>query len=260
MKVLPRIILLVLPGALLAMACGAVPTMLPAAPVVPVASASSVPGAVPPETSAPVATTTPSARPPTDAARHDPAQLDPSLATARAPDVFKARFTTTRGDFVIEVHRDWAPNGADRFYNLVKMGFYDDTRVFRVIDGFMAQFGISGDPRVAAKWRSADIPDDPVVQSNKRGFVTFAQSSAPNSRSTQVFINFADNARLDPSRFAPFGLVVQGMNVVDALYHGYGEGRPGGNGPDQGRIQEDGNRYLDDEFPQLDRILRTQVL
>jgi peptidyl-prolyl cis-trans isomerase A (cyclophilin A) len=195
----------------------------------------------------------------TEPVTHDPAQLDPALATAKAPDVFRARFTTSRGVFVVEVHRDWAPNGADRFYNLVKLGFFDDTRFFRVIEGFMVQFGISGDPRVASKWRTANIKDDPVVKSNKRGMVTFAQTSAPDSRSTQVFINFGDNGSLDASRFAPFGEVVQGMGVVDSLYRAYGEGRPNGNGPDQARIQEGGNRYLDSEFPLLDRVLGAQV-
>jgi peptidyl-prolyl cis-trans isomerase A (cyclophilin A) len=191
---------------------------------------------------------------------HDPATIDPSLATATAPDAFKARFTTTRGAFVIEVHRAWAPNAADRFYNLVKLGFFDDTRFFRVIEGFMVQFGISGDPRVSAKWRTANIKDDPVTKSNKRGMVTFAQTSAPDSRSTQVFINYADNGNLDASRFAPFGEVVQGMGVVDSLYHVYGESRPTGSGPDQFRVQEAGNQYLDAEFPQLDRILSATLL
>src|SRR5579883_579201 len=144
-----------------------------------------------------------------------PDLLDPSKGTAKAPDVFMAKFTTTKGDFVIEVHRDWAPNGADRFYNLVRLGYYDDTRFFRAVDGFMVQFGISGDPAVNAKWQNDGFPDDPVKQSNKRGFVTFAQRNTPNSRSTQVFINTVDNARLDPMRFAPFGQVVQGLEVVD---------------------------------------------
>jgi peptidyl-prolyl cis-trans isomerase A (cyclophilin A) len=195
-----------------------------------------------------------------EAVHHDPAQLDPSLATEKAPDVFRARFVTTRGPFVIEVHRDWAPNGADRFYNLVKLGFFDDTRFFRVIEGFMVQFGINGDPRVSLKWRAANIKDDHVTKSNKRGIVTFAQTSQPDSRSTQIFINFADNGALDASRFAPFGEVVQGMGVVDTLYHGYGEMPPTGNGPDQGRVQENGNAYLDAEFPLLDHILSTQLL
>jgi peptidyl-prolyl cis-trans isomerase A (cyclophilin A) len=195
-----------------------------------------------------------------EAVHHDPATIDPSLATAKAPEVFRARFSTTRGAFVIEVHRAWAPNGADRFYNLVKLGFFDDTRFFRVIEGFMVQFGLSGDPAVSTKWRNANIKDDPVSKSNKRGMVTFAQTSAPDSRSTQVFVNFADNANLDASRFAPFGEVVQGMGVVDSLYHGYGESRPSGSGPDQFRVQESGNQYLDGDFPLLDRIQSATLL
>jgi peptidyl-prolyl cis-trans isomerase A (cyclophilin A) len=188
-----------------------------------------------------------------------PDLLDPSKATAKAPDSFKAKFTTTKGDFVIEVHRDWAPNGADRFYNLVRMGFYDDTRFFRVIEGFMAQFGISGDPAVAMKWQERGIPDDPIKQSNKPGFVTFAQRGAPNTRSTQVFINFGDNSRLDGS-FAPFGRIVQGMEVADSIYKGYGEGSPMGAGPDQGRIQSQGNAYLDAKFPKLDGVKRAEIV
>ena len=209
----------------------------------------------PPPAPAPVA----SAQQP-EAVHHDPEKVDPSLATERAPDVFRASFDTTRGTFVIEVHRDWAPHGADRFYNLVKLGFYDDTRFFRVIEGFMAQFGVSGDPAISSRWRTANIQDDPVKQSNVRGFVTFAQTSQPDSRSTQIFVNFADNSRLDHSRFAPFGQVVQGMRVLDALYSAYGEGRPQGSGPDQMRVEENGNAYLDEQFPKLDRVLVARVL
>jgi len=189
-----------------------------------------------------------------------PDLLDPANARDKAPDVFKARFTTTKGPFVVEVHRDWAPNGADRFYDLVKLGFFDDTRFFRAVEGFMVQFGLSGDPAVSKKWQQANVPDDPVAQSNKRGFITFAQTNMPNSRSTQVFINSADNARLDPMRFAPFGQVVQGMDVVDSLYKGYGEGAPSGNGPSQDRIQGEGNAYLDAEFPKLDRIVTATIV
>jgi peptidyl-prolyl cis-trans isomerase A (cyclophilin A) len=207
---------------------------------------------------APVASTTAAAQ--QEAVHHDPAQVDPSLATERAPDVFRASFTTTRGTFVVEVHREWAPHGADRFYNLVKLGFYDGTRFFRVVEGFMAQFGISGDPAISSRWRTANIPDDPVKQSNVRGFVTFAQTSQPDSRSTQIFVNYGDNSRLDRTRFAPFGQVVQGMRVLDALYSGYGEGRPQGSGPDQMRIEESGNAYLDEQFPKLDRVLSARVL
>jgi peptidyl-prolyl cis-trans isomerase A (cyclophilin A) len=183
-----------------------------------------------------------------------PALLDPSKANERAPKVFKAKFQTSRGDFVVEVHRDWAPNGADRFYNLVRGGFYDDTRLFRAIDGFMVQFGISGDPAVNTTWQEQDVPDDPVTQSNKRGFVTFAQRNTPNTRSTQVFINFNDNSRLDGMRFAPFAQVVQGMDVVDSVFKGYGEA------PNQARIQSQGNAYLDSQFPRLDSIRHAEII
>jgi peptidyl-prolyl cis-trans isomerase A (cyclophilin A) len=172
----------------------------------------------------------------------------------KAPAIFKAKFTTGKGDFVVEVHRDWAPNGADRFYNLVKAGFFDDTRFFRAIEGFMVQFGISGDPSINTKWQNENISDDSVTQSNKRGFMTFAQRNTPNTRSTQVFINYSDNTNLDSMRFAPFGRVVKGMEVVDSLYKGYGEGAPGGAGPNQALIQAQGNAYLDGSFPKLDGI------
>jgi cyclophilin family peptidyl-prolyl cis-trans isomerase len=189
-----------------------------------------------------------------------PELLDPSKATAKAPDTFKAKFTTTKGDLVIQVHRAWAPNGADRFYNLVKMGFFDDTRFFRAVDGFMVQFGISGDPSVAKKWQEQSIPDDPPVkQSNARGFVTFAQRGTPNSRATQVFINYGDNSRLDAT-FIPFGQVVQSLEVADSLYKGYGEGAPMGAGPDQGLIQAQGNAYLDAKFPKLDAIKHAEII
>jgi peptidyl-prolyl cis-trans isomerase A (cyclophilin A) len=187
-----------------------------------------------------------------------PDLLDPSKATAKAPDTFKATFTTTKGDFVVEVHRDWSPSGADRFYNLVKMGFYDDTRFFRAVDGFMVQFGINGDPAVNAKWQESNIADDPPRQSNKPGFITFAQRGSPNTRSTQVFINYGDNARLDAT-FEPFGRVTSGMNVVESLYKGYGEGAPMGAGPDQSRIQSQGNAYLDAKFPNLDAIKHAEI-
>jgi peptidyl-prolyl cis-trans isomerase A (cyclophilin A) len=192
---------------------------------------------------------------------HHPAtDLDPALATAHAPETFLARFTTTKGDFVVEVHRSWAPNGADRFYNMIKLGLFDDTRFFRAIEGFMVQFGIPGDPQVTAKWRDANIPDDPVTQSNLRGYVTFAQTGRPNSRTTQVFVDYRNNTRLDSAGFTPFGKVIQGMDVVDSLYKGYGEGAPDGDGPNQSLIQSQGNEYLDREFPKLDRILSTQIL
>jgi peptidyl-prolyl cis-trans isomerase A (cyclophilin A) len=217
----------------------------------PAASSPPAPGSADPSTAKPSG--------PLASAVH-PALLDPSKADLRAPPVFKAKFTTTHGDFVLEVHRDWAPNGADRFYNLVKLGFYDDTRFFRAVSGFMVQFGISGDPAVNAKWQEENIPDDPVTQSNKRGFITFAQRGTPNTRSTQVFINYVDNVNLDGMKFAPFGRVSQGMDVVDSLFKGYGEGAPRGMGPDQGRIQAKGNAYLDVQFPKLDSITRAQIV
>jgi peptidyl-prolyl cis-trans isomerase A (cyclophilin A) len=210
-------------------------------------------------TAAAAATLAPTSSAPAAHLAH-PDLLDPAKATAKAPDVYKAKFTTTKGDFVVEVHRDWSPAGADRFFNLVNMGFYDDTRFFRVVDGFMVQWGISGDPMVSIKWQNAGISDDPVKGSNTRGIITYAMSGAPNSRTTQVFINLVDNARLDPMRFAPFAKVVSGMEVVDQLYKGYGEGAPGGNGPNQGLIQAQGNAYLDSKFPKLDGVKHAEIV
>jgi peptidyl-prolyl cis-trans isomerase A (cyclophilin A) len=183
---------------------------------------------------------------------------DPASLNEQAPPVYKAKFDTSKGSFVVEVNRAWSPNGADRFYNLVKNGFYDNTRFFRVIPGFMVQFGISGDPSVAATWRDADIKDDPVKQSNTRGMITFA-TAGPNTRTTQVFINFDDNAGLDGQGFSPFGKVVSGMEVVDALYGGYGEGAPSGKGPNQGLVQQQGNAYLEQAFPKLDYIKQATI-
>ncbi|MGH7699737.1 MAG: peptidylprolyl isomerase [Gemmatimonadales bacterium] len=175
-----------------------------------------------------------------------------------AADTFRARFETSEGDFVIEVHRDWAPLGADRFHELVSSGYYDGARFFRVLPGFVAQFGIHGDPQVAAAWRERRIADDPVRESNARGTVTFA-TGGPDTRTTQVFINYADNGRLDAMGFAPFGRVVEGMDVVDRLHAGYGEGAPRGPGPDQSRIQAEGNAYLEREFPELDYVRRAAI-
>jgi len=184
--------------------------------------------------------------------------MNPAALTEQAPATYKARFDTSKGAVVIDVRREWAPNGADRFYNLVKNGFFDDNRFFRVISGFMVQFGINGDPKVSAPWRSAQFKDDPVKQSNKRGFISFA-TSGPNSRTTQVFINFGDNSRLDGMGFSSFGQVTTGMNVVDTLYNGYGEGAPQGRGPDQGRIQMEGNAYLNKEFGKLDYVKKATI-
>lgn len=176
-----------------------------------------------------------------------------SVARVVAPDSFEVTFQTTRGDVVVRARRDWAPRGADRLYALVQSGFYDDTRFFRVLDGFMAQFGASGSPDVARRWRDSTIADDSVAHSNQRGRVSFA-SAGPDSRTTQLFISTADNARLDDMGFAPVGEVVSGMTVVDSLYSGYGEGPPSGQGPDQSRITSEGNAYLDQEFPRLDAV------
>jgi len=183
---------------------------------------------------------------------------NPAALNEQAPAVYKVQFDTSKGSFVIEVHRDWAPNGADRFYNLVKNGFYDNVRFFRVVSGFMVQFGINGDPKLSAVWREAHIKDDPVKQSNGRGYITFA-TAGPNTRTTQVFINFADNSRLDGQGFAPFGKVVSGMNVVDALYSDYGEGAPNGRGPAQERIQREGNAYLTHDFAKMDYIKKATI-
>jgi peptidyl-prolyl cis-trans isomerase A (cyclophilin A) len=182
----------------------------------------------------------------------------PANLTEKAPATFKVKFDTSKGAFVVEVNREWAPNGADRFYNLVKNGFYDDVRFFRVISGFMVQFGISGNPKLSAPWREARIADDPVKQSNKRGTITYAMAG-PNTRTSQVFVNFADNANLDNSGFAPFGRIVSGMDVVDKLNAEYGEGAPRGRGPDQGRIQAEGNAYLNKDFGRLDYVKKATI-
>jgi peptidyl-prolyl cis-trans isomerase A (cyclophilin A) len=175
---------------------------------------------------------------------------DPSQLTEQAPDAFRARFETSQGAFVIAVQREWAPLAADRFYNLVNNGFYNDSRFFRVLDGFMAQFGLHADPDVQAAWRSANLKDEPVTKSNTRGFVTFTRESSPNSRYTMIFINYKDNSYLDADGFAPFGQVVSGMDVVDKLYSGYGRQ----NIPDQRRILREGNAYLQAEYPKLDFV------
>ena len=178
---------------------------------------------------------------------------NPATASERAPATFTAKFETSKGPVTIEVTRAWAPNGADRFYTLVKNGFFDDARFFRVVSNFMVQFGINGDPKISAVWRDANIKDDAVKQSNERGMMTFA-TAGPDTRTTQVFINFGDNAGLDGQGFSPFGKVISGMDVVDSLFAGYGEGSPSGHGPNQGIVQSLGNPYLAKAFPKLDYI------
>lgn len=199
----------------------------------------------------PATTTSSSAKPDF----HNPA--DPAFQ-AQAPDSFRARFATTNGDFVIAVHRAWAPLGADRFYNLVRSGYFDGVRFFRVMPGFMAQFGIHGDTAVTTAWRERRIQDDPVRRTNVRGMATFA-TAGPGTRTTQIFINYGNNDRLDGMGFAPFGQVVEGMEVVDSLYGAYGEGAPRGRGPDQFRLNVEGEKYLARQFPKLDKINKATV-
>ncbi len=178
---------------------------------------------------------------------------------SQTPDTFKVKFETTKGDFVVEVHRDWAPKGADRFYELVKAGFYDGGGFYRVIKGFMVQFGLNPDPAVNSKWHSRTIADDPVTKSNTRGRITFA-TGGPSTRTTQVFISFGNNSRLDAQGFSPFGQVTEGgMDVVDKIYSGYGEGAPDGAGPDQGRVEAQGNAYLKPGFPKMDFVKKASI-
>ena len=194
-----------------------------------------------------------------DAAVKGAALTNPSAANATAPATFKVKMVTTKGDIVIEVHRDWAPLGVDRFYNLVKAGYYTDVAFFRTIKGFMVQFGIHGDPAVNRAWQPARIQDDPTgKQSNTRGMVTFAMGGA-NTRTTQLFISYADNSRLDSMGFSPIGKVAD-MKTVDALEGFYGEGAPSGRGPAQDRAQNEGNTYFKAEFPKLDYIKSATVL
>jgi peptidyl-prolyl cis-trans isomerase A (cyclophilin A) len=172
-----------------------------------------------------------------------------------APAVYRVKFETSAGDFVIEVTRAWAPNGADRFYNLVRHGFYDDVRFFRVIPNFVVQFGINGDPQISARWRNATMPDDPVKGSNKPGTITFA-TAGPNSRTTQVFVNYGNNASLDQQGFAPFGRVASGMPVVQRINQQYGDA-PSRN---QVLIQAQGNAYLKATYPNLDYVKKATLV
>lgn len=196
--------------------------------------------------------------PPAEATVPTPPPTSPP-ADAASPDSFRVKFATSKGDFTVDVNRAWAPKGADRFYRLVTEGYFKDVRFFRVLPGFMAQFGLSGNPALNAKMDTLRIADDPVTQSNKRGMLTFA-TAGPNTRTNQFFINFKDNAMLDAQGFAPFGRVVDGMKVVDALYSGYGEGAPNGPGPDQESIRNKGNEYLQRGFPKLDYIKSATIV
>jgi peptidyl-prolyl cis-trans isomerase A (cyclophilin A) len=185
---------------------------------------------------------------------------DAAEMNRRAPDVFDVRMETTKGDIVIEVHREWAPHGADRFYNLVRAGYYDDSRFFRVIQGRWAQFGINGDPKISNVWRARNIPDDPRVESNTRGTLAIA-FAVPNGRTTQIFINLKDNSATHDAEFVPFGRIVKGMEVADALNTEYGESAGGGiRGGKQQPLYEQGNVYLHQNFPHLDGIVRARVV
>jgi len=183
----------------------------------------------------------------------DPLLLHPEKLMAKAPDVYQVKLATTKGDIVVEVTRAWAPVGADRFYNLVKHGFYNDASFFRIVPGFVVQFGLSGNPEVNAAWKNANLKDDPVTQSNKPGTLTFA-TAGPNTRTTQLFINLGNNGPLDGQGFAPFGQVTSGMDVVQKLYSGYGEQ------PDQGSITRLGKAYVDSNFPKIDRIETATII
>lgn len=189
-----------------------------------------------------------------EAAKNRAALLHPENLKEKAPATFKVKFETTKGEVIIDVTRAWSPLGADRFYTLVKHGFFDGNKFFRVVPNFVVQFGINGDPAITAKWMNANINDDKVVESNKRGYITFAKTNAPNSRSTQFFINLADNPRLDEMGFSPFGKVTKGMDLVDKIYSGYGEQ------PNQGQISMEGNKYLDQNFPKLDAIKKATLV
>jgi len=184
----------------------------------------------------------------------DPALLKPEEADEEAPETFRVEFETTSGTIVGEFHREWAPKGADRLYNLVRIGYFEDVAFFRVIDGFMAQFGLHGEPAVNEAWMDASIEDDEVEKSNERGFITFAKRRRPNSRTTQLFINYRDNEELDDKGFAPVGRVVEGMEVVDQLYAGYGED------VSQKKLRNRGNSYLDENFPELDYIESAELV
>jgi peptidyl-prolyl cis-trans isomerase A (cyclophilin A) len=192
------------------------------------------------------------AHPHPTAAHTDPALLHPATLTAKAPDQYEVTFKTTAGDFVVQVTRAWAPLGADRFYNLVKHGFFTDAAFFRVVPGFIVQFGLSANPAVNKVWDNASIKDDPVTQSNHTAYLTFA-TRGPNTRTTQLFINLGENAALDGQGFAAFGQVTTGMDVVQKLYNGYGES------PDQVLITSQGKAYLDKNFPKLDHIISATV-
>ncbi len=179
--------------------------------------------------------------------------MNPSALKEKAPDVYRVKWETSKGDVLIEVDRSWAPKGADRFYNLVKNGFYDECRFFRVVPNFIVQVGMHPDPQISRVWQDARITDDPVTKTNRKGTITFA-TAGPNTRTTQLFVNYKANAFLDNQGFAPFGTVVEGMDVIESVYAGYGEA------PEQGMIRAQGNKYLNEKFPKLDYIKKATIL
>jgi peptidyl-prolyl cis-trans isomerase A (cyclophilin A) len=192
-------------------------------------------------------------------AQTKPSLTNPASLNATAPATYDVKMTTSKGDVTIHVTRAWAPLGADRFYNLVKNGYFTDVVFFRVLANFMAQFGVSPDPNIARAWQNANIKDDKVSQSNTRGRITFA-TAGPNTRTTQLFINYRDNSGLDGQGFAPFGEVTSGMEAIDKLYSDYGEGAPSGHGPSQDRLQSEGKAYTDRFFPKLDKIISAKIV
>ncbi|MBX9603967.1 MAG: peptidylprolyl isomerase [Bryobacteraceae bacterium] len=222
-------------------------------PPAPSKPASTKPAAAKPAVAKP-AGTTPAAAKPAGPRQNTAALMNPRSLTAKAPDTYKVRFKTTKGDIDVQVTRAWAPLGADRFWNLVRNGFYNDAAFFRVLPGFVAQFGLPANPKLSGLWEAARISDDPVTQSNKRGTLSFA-TAGPNTRTTQIFINYGENTRLDSMGFAPFGVVLEnGMAVADQFHSGYGEN------PNQGAIGREGKAYLDRQFPLLDKIVTIEIL
>jgi peptidyl-prolyl cis-trans isomerase A (cyclophilin A) len=233
---------------------GKIATLICCFLIISLASAAQTPSPAPAKKPAAGAAKAPAAKAPAaTASAFDRALLQPATLRVKAPAEYEVKFVTTAGEFTVKVTRAWAPNGADRFYNLVRHHFYDGAAFFRVLPGFMAQFGLSAYPEVSKVWETATIKDDPIVQSNHRGFLSFA-TAGPNTRTTQVFINYGNNEALDKSGFSAFAVVSDGMETVDKLYNGYGEGAPDGHGPSQDLIGNRGRAYLEKSFPKLDTI------
>ncbi len=242
-------LILCISGAVLAQTPAPVKKAAPAAATTTPAAGAAKAAAAPAKTAAPPAVS--------------PALLNPKSPSlnAKAPELFRVKFTTTHGDFVVEAHRDWAPLGVDRFYNLVKAGFFKDNAFYRYSPNFIVQFGAHANPAVTAAWANAKIKDDPFKQSNKKGTLTFA-TSGPNSRTTDFFINLKDNTPLDTMGFTAIGMVTEGMDVVEGLYSGYGEMKEMNNpsGVSQAELMSKGKPYLDKNFPKLDSIKTATII